>query len=131
MQLPEPSLLPALAVIAALIALMTDLRSRRIPNWLTGSALLIGLVVNTYLGGLQGTLSSVQGIGLGLAMLLPFYLLRTMGAGDVKLLAAFGALLGPQMLVSVAVYASILGGIQAMVILRRHRRLSLTSHQLF
>jgi len=129
--LPEPSLLPVIAVIAAVVALVIDVRSRRIPNWLTASTLLIGLAANTYLRGAEGAVSSLEGAALGLAILLPFYIFRTMGAGDVKLLAAFGAVLGPQMLISVAVYASIVGGIQALIVLRRVGRLSVTLHQLF
>jgi prepilin peptidase CpaA len=131
MQLPEPSLLPAIAVIAAVVALVTDVRSRTIPNWLTASTLLIGLAANTYLRGVDGTLSSLEGAALGLAILLPFYIFRTMGAGDVKLLAAFGAVLGPQMLISVAVYAAVVGGIQAVIVLQRVGRLSLALHQMF
>ena len=130
MQLSASGLLPGIAVIAAGIALVTDLRSRRIPNWLTGSTLLIGLIANIYVAGVQGGLASLQGAALGLAILLPFYIFRTMGAGDVKLLAAFGAVLGPQMLIGVAVFASIVGGIQALFVLRRVGRLSLTVHQL-
>jgi prepilin peptidase CpaA len=131
MQVPEISLLPVIAVIAAVIALVTDVRHRRIPNWLTASTLVIGLVANTALHGLDGAVSSLEGAALGLAILLPFYLFRTMGAGDVKLLAAFGAVLGPQMLISVAVYASIIGGIQSLIILRRLGRVGITLHQLF
>ena len=131
MQLPELSPLSVIAVIAAVVALVTDVRTRRIPNWLTASTLLIGVVANTYLRGVEGTLASVEGVALGLAILLPFYIFRTMGAGDVKLLAAFGAVLGPQMLISVAVYASIVGGIQSLIILRRLGRVGVTLHQLF
>jgi prepilin peptidase CpaA len=131
MQLSESSILPITAIVAAIIAVVIDVRSRRIPNWLTGSVLIIGLAANTYLNGVTGGLAALEGAALGLAILLPFYIFRTMGAGDVKLLAAFGAVLGPQMLISVAVYAAIVGGIQALVILRRVGRLGLTVHQLF
>jgi prepilin peptidase CpaA len=131
MQLSESTILPLIAVIAGAIALVTDLRFRRIPNWLTAGTLLIGLAANWYVHGLDGTLSSVEGMALGLAMLLPFYLFRTMGAGDVKLLAAFGAVLGPQMLISVAVYASIVGGLQSLFILGRLKRIWFTLFQLF
>jgi prepilin peptidase CpaA len=131
MQFSEASVLPLIAVVAAAVALVTDLRFRRIPNWLTGGTLLIGLAANAYLGGGQGALSSLEGAALGLAILLPFYMFRTMGAGDVKLLAAFGAVLGPHVLISVAVYASVVGGIQALIILRRLGRVTVTLYQLF
>jgi prepilin peptidase CpaA len=130
MQFSEASVLPMIAVLAAAIALVTDLRFRRIPNWLTGSALLAGLAANTFLNGAEGAVSSLEGAALGLAILLPFYLFRTMGAGDVKLLAAFGAVLGPHVLLYVAVYASVVGGIQALIILRRLGRVTVTLYQL-
>ncbi|HEY1296695.1 MAG TPA: prepilin peptidase [Chloroflexota bacterium] len=131
MQLPEFSILPVIAVIAAVIALVTDVRSRRIPNWLTGSTLLFGLAANAYVSGVEGAVSSLAGAALGLAILLPFYMFGTMGAGDVKLLAAFGAVVGPHLLISIAVYAAIVGGIQSLIVLRRLGRVSLTLHQLF
>src|SRR5947209_11249935 len=95
----SPILVPLIAAAMAGVAAYTDLRSRRIPNWLTLSAAVIGLGLNLALGGAAGGLTAVLGLGLGLAMLLPFYLLRAVGAGDVKLLAALGALLGPTALV--------------------------------
>ncbi len=130
MPLSGSQLLFATAVVVAAIALLTDIRYRRIPNWLTGAALLIGIVVNVWQSGVQGGVQSLEGAGLGFAALLPFYLFRTMGAGDVKLLAAFGSLVGPQMLIGVAVYGSILGGVQSLIVLRRLGRISVTIHQL-
>jgi prepilin peptidase CpaA len=130
MPLSGSELISAVAIAAAAVALLTDLRFRRIPNWLTGSTLLVGLFANIWLSGFEGALYSLTGAALGLAILLPFYIFGTMGAGDVKLLAAFGAVLGPQMLVAIAVYGSIIGGVQAVVILRRLRRVSLTLHQI-
>jgi prepilin peptidase CpaA len=56
-------------------------------------------------------------------MLLPFYAVRAIGAGDVKLLGAVGALLGPQLLVSVAIYAAIAGGVMSLAILAGRGRL--------
>ncbi len=130
MQITGAEMLVAIAACAAAVALVTDLRWRRIPNWLTGSALLVGLVANVLLAGVQGGVTALEGAGLGLAILLPFFVFRTMGAGDVKLLAAFGALLGPQAVLGVAVYGSIVGGFQSLVILARLGRLGLTLHQL-
>jgi prepilin peptidase CpaA len=131
MQLSESTLLPLIAVIAGAIALVTDLRFRRIPNWLTGSTLLVGLAMNSYLRGLDGTVSSLEGMALGLTLLLPLWWFRVMGAGDVKLLAAFGAVLGPQMLLSVMVYASVIGGLQSLFVLGRLKRIWFTLFQLF
>jgi prepilin peptidase CpaA len=70
------------AVLLALIAGWTDFRSRRIPNWLTVPALLIGLAANAAFSGWSGLKASLLGAGLGLVLLLPFVLLRSLGAGD-------------------------------------------------
>ncbi|MGA7908757.1 MAG: A24 family peptidase, partial [Candidatus Sulfotelmatobacter sp.] len=80
-----------LAVALALIAGWTDWRSRRIPNWLTVPGLLLGVAANGLAAGWPGVKSSLLGVGLGLLLLLPFVLLRSLGAGDWKLAGAVGA----------------------------------------
>ncbi len=85
-----------LAVILALVAGLGDLRTRRIPNRLTVSALLAGLAVNGILGGWRGMVFSLEGAALGLGILLPVVLLRGLGAGDWKLMGALGAMVGPK-----------------------------------
>jgi prepilin peptidase CpaA len=72
-----------------------DWRSRKIPNWLTVSGFSVGVGVHALFGGWRGTLTSLEGAGLALALLLPLVLLRGLGAGDWKLMGAVGALLGP------------------------------------
>lgn len=124
-------LLPATAFLAATIALLTDVRGRRIPNWLTLSALAVGVVANLITGGADGMGSALAGAAIGFGLLLPFYLVGAMGAGDVKLLAALGALLGPQTLLVAATAAALVGGGMSVVILARRGRLSLAAHQLF
>ena len=117
-------LVPAFAALAAAgVGAVLDLRSRRIPNWLTGSALLAGLLANALLRGFDGAVVALAGAALGLALLLPFYALRAMGAGDVKLLAGVGALVGPQALVSVAVYGGVAGGLLSILVLLLRGRL--------
>jgi prepilin peptidase CpaA len=112
-----------IAIGAASLAAIVDLRYRRIPNWLTASLVLTGLVLNVWQFGWSGGGLALAGAGLGLAILLPFYAVRAIGAGDVKLLAGLGALLGPQVLVSVAVYAALAGGVISAVMLARSGRL--------
>jgi prepilin peptidase CpaA len=114
-----PEILTVLAAAAASVALVTDLRHRRIPNWLTGGTLVGGLLVNLWLSGLPGGLSALLGAGLGFALLFPLYLIGAMGAGDVKLLAALGAALGPSGLVSIAVYGAIVGGLVSLIVMLR------------
>ena len=72
-----------------------DWRSRRIPNWLTVPAVFAGIVVNFATAGWHGVALAFEGAGLGLALLLPFVLMRALGAGDWKLMGALGAFLGP------------------------------------
>jgi prepilin peptidase CpaA len=105
------------ALVAASVAAAIDVRSRRIPNWLTFGTLLVGVLLNVGLHGFGGLLTAISGAALGLVLLLPFYVMRVMGAGDVKLLTAVGALLGAQALVSVAVYAALVGGAMSLAIL--------------
>ena len=120
--------------LLALLALMTlllfamreDIRSHRIPNQLVLVGLVIGLGLNGLLpegsgfnsempGGL-GWLVSIQGLLLGFAILMPIYLLRAMGAGDVKLMAMVGAFLGPADVVGVVVATFLAGGVMALVV---------------
>jgi prepilin peptidase CpaA len=108
---------------AASVAAVIDVFSRRIPNWVTFGAFIAGVLINTWLAGFSGALLALAGAALGAALLLPFYAIRAMGAGDVKLLAAVGALLGPQVLVSVAVYGALVGGAMSVVVLLLRRRL--------
>src|SRR5919197_5677105 len=81
-----------MAVLA--VASVTDLRTRRIPNALTFSTVALGLVLNGVFFGLDGLRDSASGAGLGLGLLFPLFMLRWMGAGDVKLMAVVGALKG-------------------------------------
>ncbi len=90
----NPGALLALGVIL-FTATGWDLRSRRIPNGLTLGGALLGLVLQGWALGVQGLFSGMGGIVVGIAMLLPFYALKGMGAGDVKLMGAVGAFLGP------------------------------------
>lgn len=101
------------AVLLALIAGWTDLRSRRIPNWLTVPGLLIGVAANAVFGGWSGLKASLVGAGLGLALLLPFVLLRSLGAGDWKLAGALGAFVGPGVLIDLLLGSVLVAGVMA------------------
>jgi len=108
----KPAILAG-AVLLAVVAGWTDLRSRRIPNWLTVPAALLGLGANVVLGGWGGLWTSLKGVGLGLALLLPFVLLKSLGAGDWKLAGALGSFVGPRVLVDLLLLSVFVAGIMA------------------
>jgi prepilin peptidase CpaA len=105
---------PDIAVIAVgAAACVTDLRSRRIPNVLTFGASVAAVAFGAVTGGPAGAGWSVAGWAVGCAVFMPWFLLGGMGAGDVKLLAALGAWVGPSAAVWMALYAGIAGGVFA------------------
>ncbi len=112
-------IIPVLGVIL-LIAVVTDIRSMRIPNWLTFPAMLMGLGYHTAMLGLDGLLFSAGGLALGGALMLLPFILRVMGAGDVKLMAAAGAFLGARGVLSAFIWTSLAGGLYALVVLLFH-----------
>lgn len=117
----KPVLL-GLAVALAVAAGYTDWRSRRIPNWLTVSGLLLGVVVNTVLGGWSGLKTSLLGAGLGLLALLPFVIVRALGAGDWKLAGALGAIVGPVVFRDLLIVSVFVAGIMALGLVIYKRR---------
>ena len=102
-----------IASIVALVACVTDVRSRRIPNVLTFGAAAAALVFHAVTPGAGGLGVAAGGWLMGAAVFAPFFLLGGMGAGDVKLMAALGAWLGPGEALAIALYASLAGGVIA------------------
>ena len=112
-----------MAIIAALLsmlAIFSDLYARRIPNaWLLESITIgSGLIVFSWLQGASGSAwPALLGLLTGIISLLPFYIFRWMGAGDVKFFAVLGFLLGAKALLPIWTIASAIAGIHAVVIL--------------
>ena len=100
-----------------------DLKSRRIPNYLTFGGALAGLGFQLGFHGLPGLLNGLEGLGLGFLLLLVPYLLGGMGAGDVKASAALGAWLGLQRAFVLFIYMGISGGLIILVVWLWQRRL--------
>jgi len=100
---------PTFAVLG--VATFTDLRSRRIPNWLVLPFLLAGLAVSIWMHGWQGLGQSLGGALLGLVVYGILFWMGGMGAGDVKLCAAIGAWVGPQQLMLALVLTGMVGGV--------------------
>ncbi len=106
------------------IAMAFDLHARRIPNWLVAIALIAALPIQIVAKGLQiGPLWWIAGALTGGLLLIPGYLIRMLGAGDVKLMAAVGALLGPRTALEAVLVTMAIGGVLALVALLRKRRL--------
>jgi prepilin peptidase CpaA len=118
------------AMVLALIAGWTDSRSRRIPNWLTVPAALIGIGVNSMLGGWEGLKSSLLGAAVGLALLLPFVLLRSLGAGDWKFAGALGTFVGRIVLVDLLLVSVFVAGIMALALVIYKGRLRQTARNI-
>lgn len=121
-----PVLLKLIFLAVLLAAAASDLRSRRIPNWLTLSGVVLGLGINTLLGGWHGFAIALGGCGLALAVYVPLYAVRALGAGDVKLMAAVGAFTGPAMWLDVVIATALLGGVLALILVVMRRRLKRT-----
>lgn len=100
-----------------------DVRTRRIPNWLTGSSVVAGLVLHLVLGGWRSLASAVAGGLLAGATFLLFYLAGGMGAGDVKLITAVGCLSGLSRVGGILLGTALLGGLFAVVLALLHHRL--------
>jgi prepilin peptidase CpaA len=121
-----PTAIQAALIILVSTAAWTDLRTRRIPNWINVSGAAIGLVLHIYYGGISGAIQSLAGAALGLAIFLGLYAAGGMGAGDVKLFGAVGAFAGPQSLLLVFVFTGLLGGVAGVALAFYRGRLQQT-----
>ena len=106
--------------VVLLLACISDLRTRRIPNALTFSAIAAALAFHAVTGGLSAAGWSLAGCLLGALLFFPMFALRGMGAGDVKLLAAVGAWLGPPQVAMAAIATSVAGGLIALAVALGH-----------
>src|SRR5688572_7133909 len=105
-----------IAIGIALVAVAWDISTRRIPNVLTFGAALVALLAHAYIGGWIGLGMAAGGWIAGVALFFPIFALGGMGAGDVKLLGAVGAWLGPVAAVWVALYSGIAGGMMGLIV---------------
>ena len=108
--------IPLIVIAIIVVACVVDVRTRRIPNVLTFGAALGGVLIQILAGGFQGALTAASGWLVGTLLFLPFVLLRGMGGGDVKLLAAIGAWLGPADTLWLAAYSALAGGARGVIV---------------
>ena len=105
--------------LALVAATVIDLRSQRIPNALTNPLAISASAPQTLTQGSSGLWASMLGLGLGLGLMLAPFLFSVMGGGDVKLMAAIGAWVGPQLILTSFLATSIIGGLYALLVLAR------------
>ena len=113
---PLPPPVEAALAALVLVAAVFDVRRRRIPNWLTFAGIGAGFALNAVLSGPSGLARSGLGFGLALGVYLPLFAIRALGAGDVKLMAAAGALAGPANWFVLFLLTSVIGGVIALAI---------------
>jgi prepilin peptidase CpaA len=124
------SILIIVLTMLLITAIYTDIRWLRIPNWLTFSAMGAGLVLHAWLDGMQGALFSLAGLGVGMGLFVLPYICRAMGAGDVKLMAAIGSIIGVTGSLSVGLLSVLAGGLYALGAMTYQWGIAATSRRL-
>ncbi len=122
---------PAASLLCATISAVYDVRSRRIPNFITLPAIVFGLLLHAVFGGLrQLATAAAAGLICGLIFLI-FYLAGGMGAGDVKLMTAAGCLTGLSLIQHLLVWTALAGGVMAIGVALYRRQLVATLHSTY
>jgi prepilin peptidase CpaA len=106
-------------------AIVTDVRTRRIPNWLTGAIAGAGFGL-AFGGGAVTPAQAALGLLTGLLLMMPGHVIGATGAGDVKLMAAVGSLVGPGLVFRAFLYSAVAGGVFALAVAARRGRLAAT-----
>jgi prepilin peptidase CpaA len=122
---PEKALIVLLTLLIG--AAMYDVRYRKIPNWISMGGVLLGFLINFFIGPPEGgLLFALKGFAAGFGLYLFLYAIRAMGAGDVKLMGAVGALVGPERWFGIFLITAIVGGVMALVLVAVRGRLKKT-----
>lgn len=106
-----------IAGVFFVLAISSDLSKERIPNWLCLLAIFLGFAVNSYFAQLSGLLVSFIGFSLAFFLLFPTFILRILGAGDIKLMMGIGAIMGPTLLAWSILYAVIAGALTSILLI--------------
>lgn len=110
-------------MIILIISFLTDLIQRKVLNIITFPSMIAGFIYHTFTNGWDGFLFCLSGFLLGFALLFIPFLMGGMGAGDVKLLAAVGALKGPTFVFYTFFFTALIGGVIALLILVRKKKI--------
>ncbi len=119
----------ALLLPLAVIITYYDVRYRRIPNAFVLATLVSGVAINGVFGGLSGLFTSLGGCALGFGLMFMLHVFGAMGAGDVKLFAAIGAVTGAHLVVPTFIVVVLTGGLLAIVSIVRAGVLLGTMHR--
>jgi prepilin peptidase CpaA len=123
---PQNTAIALLLIPMATMITYMDVRYRRIPNKLVLVTLVGGLAINTFFSAWNGLLNSMEGLALAFGLMLLLHLFGTMGAGDVKLFAAIGAVVGSSLVLRTLLIVAITGGVLAICKMVYARRVSAT-----
>lgn len=113
----------ALLIVLVSAAAYTDLKKHQIPNWLTASGTCCGLLAGFVRDGTDGLVPALAGSAAGFGIMLLLHVIGAVGAGDVKLFGAIGAVSGPWLVLSVAVYSVLFAGVIGLIILLLKKQL--------
>ncbi|MFC0526023.1 prepilin peptidase [Pontibacillus salicampi] len=106
-----------LFIILIIIAFVWDVKYEKLPNWLTATGMMVGMVYHLIRGGVDGFLFACLGLLVAGGIFMLLYLFKALGAGDVKLFAAIGAIMGIEFSLYVMMYSVIYAGLIGLVIL--------------
>jgi len=112
-------------ILGLAAAVFTDVRTRRIPNWLTAAITGAGFGI-AFGGGAVTPAQAALGMIAGLLLMMPGHVIGATGAGDVKLMAAVGSVVGPEMVLRAFLYSAVAGGVFAIVVAAWRGRLAAT-----
>ena len=125
----SPTAIIAFLIPLAVLIIYHDVRYRRIPNPFVLATLITGLTFNFTVGGWRGVLSSIGGCALAFVLMFMLHVFGAMGAGDVKLFAAIGSILGANLVLPTFVIVVLTGGLLALVVVAKSGAFSTTCHR--
>ena len=126
---PSTTVFQLVLVPLAVLIIYHDVRYRRIPNPFVIATLISGLTINFAIGGLHGGLNSIGGCVLAFILMFILHVFGAMGAGDVKLFAAVGSVLGAQLVLPTFVVVVLTGGLLALISVVRSGVFTTTMHR--
>lgn len=107
----------ALFIALIIVAFIWDVNYHKLPNWLTAIGMVTGLMYHLLTGGINGFLFSGLGLLVSGGIFLLLYMFKAIGAGDVKLFAAIGAIMGIEFTLYLMMYSVVYAGVIGIVIL--------------